>query len=70
MFPYSPDDLVLDDLSDFNSLPPDSQSEIVEDDHVTNPYPITFPVRKISVPTKFGYKEKKGEEKAGQLKCL
>ena len=59
------DDLIPDGHSDLYSLPPDSQSEIVEEDDVVNPYPITFPVRKISVPTKLVSKEKKNEEKTG-----
>ena len=62
---FTSDDLVPDGQSDLYSLPPDSQSEIVEEDDVVNPYPITFPVRKISVPTKLVSKEKKNEEKTG-----
>ena len=60
------DDLVLDDQSDLYSLPPDSQSEVVEEEDFVNPYPITFPVRKISVPTKLVSKERRNEEKTGK----
>ena len=66
---FTSDDLIPDGQSDLYSLPPDSQSEIVEEDDVVNPYPITFPVRKISVPTKLVSKEKKIEEKSGQSRC-
>ena len=61
--------MILDDQSDLYSLPPDSQSKVAEEGDFVNPYPITFPVRKISVPTKLVPKEKRNEEKAGEYRC-
>ena len=53
-------------MCEVKSLPPDSQSEAVEDDEVINPYPITFPVRKISMPLGFHCEAKKMENKKGE----
>ena len=63
------DDMILDDQSDLYSLPANSQLEVAEEEDCVNPYPITFPVRKISVPTKLVSKDKRNEEKAGESRC-
>ncbi len=58
------DDLTADDFSEVSSLlPDDSQSELVD---LANPYPITFPARKISVPAKFAPKMHGSEVTTGE----